>query len=150
MSSFLDSEDVLLGGHLLPRDFIFPFKKPHTYLRMPNPWIQKGPLCVCYIVVSCLKLLGWGSKTAVWLCSRSSTARKREPFQLRYFASPKIGIFWDWEYFLASCGFHSISSMTSVIWNEAVRDQLALLRCETSVNSAGNVGDVIFYQIISL
>lgn len=39
--------------------------------------------------------------------------------------------------------------MVTVLCNGAVRDQLALLSCETSVNSARNVGGVGLYQIIS-
>lgn len=39
--------------------------------------------------------------------------------------------------------------MVIVLYSEAVRDHLALLSCETSVNSAGNESDVRLYQITS-
>lgn len=126
--------------------FFFPLKQTTPTPKNPIHEHRKEPFYVCYTAVSCLKLLGW----AFWDSCLAVLQKQHSKEECAFSGGISHLLRLRSEYFLASCHFHFLSLMTSVLCNEAVRDQLALLRCETSVNSAGNVGDVSLYQIISL
>lgn len=100
--SFLGREDALLGGHLLPRDFIFPLKKPTPTPEPPIQEHRKEHYMCATLLFPAYSCSVEHFKTAAGLCCRSSTARKREPFSAEAFPL-RLGS----EYFLAFVSFIS-------------------------------------------
>lgn len=78
-------------GHHLPREYFF-FKKINPTPENPTHDHTSKHLCtLLFPARSCYIALAEHCKAAAWLCCRSSTTRRRKPFQLMYLPFCKLG-----------------------------------------------------------